>query len=182
MRWLWRFVLLACVLGVPMSGYAYELLSVDFPFAIPEQARLSATRWIRLAVDVEEYLPATTEAAESRLVHAQALLPQLLLQVPDQPFRPYVGMGVGLSINTSFAGMALSPSLSRLQESLVMHVGGGFAYHVSEGVALVGGVRFARFNSTGLLNHLGLSSRDTADLDFSAYTVEFGLRMPIGQH
>jgi opacity protein-like surface antigen len=175
-RWWCHLLLLIGVFALPNPGYTYDLLSADFPFAIPTQARHSDTRWIRLVVDVEDYYPAFTGATGNETMSAQAILPELLLQVPDRPFRPYIGMGLGLSLNRSFAGMALSPELSRLQESLVAHVGGGFAYHVSKDVALLGGVRYTQFKSTDLFSRLGLSSHDPTD-DFSAYMVEFGIRV-----
>jgi hypothetical protein len=178
LRWLGSFMLLICLVAVPAPGHTYNLVSADFPFAVPDQARLPTTRWIRLAVDVEDYYPTSSGRTGSETVHAQAILPELLLQVPDIPFQPYVGMGVGLSFNRSFAEMALSPSLARLQESLITHIGGGFVYHLSEGISLLGGVRYAQFKSTGVLSRLGLSSVEPTD-DFSTYTVEFGIRVPL---
>jgi hypothetical protein len=64
-----------------------------------------------------------------------------------------------------------------IEESLVLHVGGGVTYRLGEKVALTGSARFAQFKTADLLQRSSAAPHVFQDgLDFSAYTVELGLR------
>jgi hypothetical protein len=64
-----------------------------------------------------------------------------------------------------------------IEESLVLHVGGGVTYRLGEKVALTGSARFAQFKTADLFQRSSSEPHVFQDgLDFSSYTVEFGLR------
>jgi hypothetical protein len=64
-----------------------------------------------------------------------------------------------------------------LEESLVLHVGGGVVYRFDEKVALTGSARFAQFKNSEIFQYFSSGPPLIQDgLNFSAYTVEFGVR------
>ena len=172
-------VLLLVLCGLAVSGHAGDGLQTDLSLTDPDPLRLPERRWLGLLVHVAEYYPVVEHADTSSEIRSLAVMPGLVVQVPDQPFRPYIGAGLGLSINGLPLDMSLAPIPSRIEESLVMHVSGGFAYHVGERVALLGSARFAQFKTTDFLGQFAPSSPLPIEhgLDFSAYTVQLGIRL-----
>jgi hypothetical protein len=81
-------------------------------------------------------------------------------------------LGLGLSGYTPQSAVVLLPL--GIEESLVLHVGGGVTYRLGEKVALTGSARFAQFKTADQRSSVPHVFQD--GLDFSAYTVELGLR------
>lgn len=172
-------VLLLVLSGLVASGHAGDVLQTGLSLTALDPLRLPDRRWLGLSLHVEEYFPIVQHADTSNEIRSLAVMPEVVVQVPDWHFRPYFGAGLGLSINGLPLDASLSPLPTRVEESFVMHVSGGFAYHVGDRVALLGSARFAQFNTTDFLGQFAPASRLSIDdsLDFSSYSVQFGIRL-----
>jgi hypothetical protein len=171
-------VVLVWVLSIPVLGHAGDLVSSLLPVAGEEVLRLPVTRWVQLTVDIEEYRPLVEYVDHSSsLTRSLAILPSLRVMAPHRYFQPYLGAGLGLSISGYTPHTAVVPLPLGLEESFVLHVGGGVTYRLGEKVALTGNARFAQFKTSELFQRFSSAPQVIQDgLDFSAYTVEFGLR------
>jgi hypothetical protein len=67
----------------------------------------------------------------------------------------------------------------QIEQNLVLQVGGGVAYHLGTHLSLISNARFAYFKTLDLLSHLAPAQMhlNLDRLDFTSYTVEFGLRL-----
>jgi opacity protein-like surface antigen len=164
-------------LGRVSAGQAHDWLEIDFPFAAHDPLRLPKKQWVQLSVQAGEYRTAIEHDGDSSVVRSMALLPSILVTTPEQQVQPYIGAGVGLSLTDMTAGAEHVPL--QLEQNLVLQVGGGVAYHLGTNLSLISNARFAYFKTLDLLSpivpaqlHLNLDR-----LDFSTYTVEFGLRL-----
>ncbi len=184
-RHTWPGWLLVCslVVGLLLGGAAVGRpdgrLSADELLADTGPLRLPPHRWFGLLVNVKEFYPVVEYADTSNEIRSLAVMPGIFVQVPDRPFRPFLGVGLGLSVNGLPRQTPLAlPSLP-IEESLVMHVGGGFSYHLGGSVDLVGSARFARFKATDFLERLSPTAGTLRPdgLDFGTYSVEFGIRL-----
>jgi hypothetical protein len=176
--WLLRgFVLLVVFfVGVP-AGQAGDWLDENFPFATYNPLRLPTKQWVRLSVKAGEYRTAVEQDGDDSVARAMAIVPSILVMPPDTNVQPYVGAGVGLSLTDMMPGAARVPL--HLEESLVLHVGGGIAYHLGRSLALTSSASFAHFKTLDLLSQFA-SSQLPLNLDgrdFNFYTVEFGFRL-----
>jgi opacity protein-like surface antigen len=128
-------------------------------------------------VDLEEYRPLVEYVDHSSsITRSRAVLPSLLVIAPHRHFQPYLGAGLGLSLSGYTPRTAEVPLPLGIEESLVLHVGGGVTYRLGENFALMGSARYAQFKTTELLNRLSTPQVIQGGLDFNAYTVEFGVR------
>lgn len=172
-----HLVTLIWFLGGPALGSASDLLQGALPIGGEDLLRVPVTQWVRLTVDVEEYRPLVEYADHSSsLTRSLAILPSLQVAAPHRQFQPYLGVGLGLGLSgyTPQSAVVLLPL--GIEESLVLHVGGGVTYRLGEKVALTGSARFAQFKTTDLFQRSSSAPHVFQDgLDFSSYTVEFGL-------
>jgi hypothetical protein len=178
----WRVcgcVLLVLLLGLSSPGGADDAHTLDVSLAGHASLRLPEERWVGFLVNVEEYYPIVDFADYSSEIRSLVVMPGVFVQVPDRHFRPYIGAGFGMSINGLPFDTPLAPLPLSIEETLVMHVGGGCAYHLGDKLALTGGARIAQFKTTDFLGHFAPSSSPLIQnsLDFSSYTVEFGIRL-----
>jgi hypothetical protein len=114
---------------------------------------------------------------DDSVARSMAIVPSILVMPPDTNVQPYVGAGVGLSLTDMMPGAARVPL--HLEESLVLHVGGGIAYHLGRSLALTSSASFAHFKTLDLLSQFA-SSQLPLNLDgrdFNFYTVELGFRL-----
>jgi hypothetical protein len=171
-------VMLIWACGVPALGYADSLLPGALPIGAEDLLRVPVTQWVRLTVDVEEYRPLVEYSDHSSsLTRSLAILPSLQVAAPHRPFQPYLGLGLGLGLSGYTPQTAVVPLPLGIEESLVLHVGGGVTYWLGEKVALTGSARFAQFKTTDVFQRSSSASHVFQDgLDFSTYTVELGLR------
>jgi hypothetical protein len=172
------FALAFLALVLPASGRADDRLSSVSQLAAPKPLRGPVNQWIRLSVEVEELRPLIEDTHSSNVIRSLAVLPGIHLTVPDWRFQPYLGAGLGLSLNGLPADDEAPPPL-RVEESLVVHFGGGFAYHVGHSLALTGSARFAQFRSPELFHIPADPSRPSVygGLDVDTYMVEVGIRL-----
>jgi hypothetical protein len=170
-------ITLLWLLGGLAPGYASDFLEGALPIGGEDLLRVPVTQWVRLSVDVEEYRPLVEYAdRSSSLTRSLAILPSLQVVSPHRQFQPYLGVGLGLGLSgyTPQSAVVLLPL--GIEESLVLHVGGGVTYRLGEKVALTGSARFAQFKTTDLFQRSSAPHVFQDGLDFSSYTVEFGLR------
>jgi hypothetical protein len=171
-------VTLIWLLGGLTLGYANDIFTGALPVGGEDLLRVPVTQWVRLTVDVEEYRPLVEYADHSSsLTRSLAILPSLQVVAPHRQFQPYLGAGLGLGLSgyTPQSAVILLPL--GIEESLVLHVGGGVTYRLRENVALTGSARFAQFKTADLFQRSSSTPQVFQDgLDFSTYTVEFGLR------
>jgi hypothetical protein len=152
-------------------------LDVDFPSATYDPLRLPVKQWVHLAVQAGEYRTPVEHNGDDSVARSMAIVPSILVMPPDIDVQPYVGIGVGLSLTDMMPGAARVPL--HLEESLVLHVGGGVAYHLGRRLSLTSSASFAHFKTLDLLSQFA-SSQLPLNLDgrdFSFYTVEFGFRL-----
>lgn len=169
-------LLIVFLVGVP-AGQAGDWLDEDFPFATYDPLRLPIKQWVRVSVQAGEYRTVVERNGDDGVTRSMAIVPSILVMPPDTNIQPYVGAGVGLSLTDMMPGAARVPL--HLEESLVLHVGGGVAYHLGRSLSLTSSASFAHFKTLDLLSQFA-SSQLPLNLDgrdFSFYTVEFGLRL-----
>lgn len=173
------FVLLMFLLGVFALGHANDRKSTDISRATYEPLRLPKKQWVSLLVNREEYYPIVAYADRSSAIRSLAVLPGVFVQIPERVFRPYVGTGVGLSLNRLLFDTPLAPSPLRLAESLVVHVESGFTYELEDNLSLIADARFVQFSASDLLDRFApVTSPQILDgLDFSSYTLQLGIRL-----
>jgi hypothetical protein len=176
-RYLYSLITLVWFLGMPLLGHAGDLLAGGLPVGGDDLLRLPVAQWVQLSVDVEEYRPLVEYVdRSSSITRSLAILPSLRVIAPTPHLQPYLGAGLGLSISGYTPQTAVAPLPLGLEESLVLHVGGGVNYRLGEKVALTGSARFAQFKTAELFQRSSSAALFQDGLDFSAYTVEFGLR------
>jgi hypothetical protein len=173
-----RLLILVCLLSIPMLGHAGDLFTGELPISGEDLLRVPVTQWVQLTVDIEEYRPLVEYIDHSSsATRSLAILPSLRVVAPNQHFRPYLGAGLGLSLSGFTPQTAVVSLPLGIEESLVLHVSGGVTYRLGEKVALTGNARFAQFKTAELFNLFSSAPPVIHDgLEFSAYTVEFGLR------
>jgi hypothetical protein len=180
--WLCVWRLFACtLLGLALSfpGGVHQAQAQDASPASQDLLRLPKKRWVGLLVNVEEYYPTVAYTDHRREIRSLAVMPEVFVQVPDRHFRPYIGAGLGVSINGLPLDTPLAPLPLPIEDSLVMHVGGGFDYHLGDKLTLTGRARFAQFTTSDVLDRLAPSSSSLlqSSLDFSSYAVQLGIRL-----
>jgi opacity protein-like surface antigen len=114
----------------------------------------------------------------SGVARSLTLMPTLMLSTTTkQPFRPYIGAGLGLSLSELAPGDDYVPL--NLEENFIMHVGGGFAYRLAPGVAFTSSARYSHFWGSDLVARFATSRLPLGDdgLDFNNLSVQFGIRL-----
>jgi hypothetical protein len=165
------------LLSISGLAHAGDLLQRDLLIGEEDLLRLPVSQWVQLTVDIEEYRPFVEYVDHSSsITRSLAILPSLRVVAPHQHFQPYLGAGFGLGISGFTPRTAIAPVPLGIEESLVLHVGGGMTYRLGEKVALTGSARFAQFKTPDLLQRFSSPQLIQHGLDFNAYTVEFGLR------
>jgi hypothetical protein len=164
-------------LGYVPAGHANDWLETEFPFAVYDPLRLPKKQWVHLSVQAGEYRTAVEHDGDSSVARSMALVPNILVTTPELRVQPYIGAGVGLSLTDMTAGAEHVPL--QLEQNLVLQVGGGIAYHLGTNLSLISSARFAYFKTLDLLSHIAPAQLqlNLDRLDFSTYTVEFGLRL-----
>jgi hypothetical protein len=173
------FALALLMLVLPASGRADDRPLSGSQLADPKPLPGPVNQWVSLAVDVEELRPLIEDTHSSNVIRSLAVLPAIHLTVPDWRFQPYLGAGLGLSLNGLPTDNGPAPPPLRVEESLVVHFGGGFAYHLGNSLALTGSARFAQFRSPELFHIPADPSRPLvhSGLDVDTYMVELGIRL-----
>lgn len=175
-RHLWVLALLMWLPGWSAIGHAADGRPEDFLSVGYEPLRLPERQWVRLLVDIEEYYPVVEYADHSSSVtRSLAILPSIRVTGPDQHFQPYINAGLGLGISGFKPGTVAVPLPLGTEESLILHIGGGVAYHLRPGLSLTSSARYAQFRTTDLFSSSLSVIRD--GLDFDVYTVEFGIHL-----
>ena len=152
-------------------------MRTELPLAFYDPLRLPMSQWVRLSVYAGAYRTAVNHDGGSSVAKTMTVMPSILLAAPGWQLQPYIGAGFGLSLAEMAPGTQRVPM--QLEESLVMHIGGGLAYHLRPGLALTSSARYAQFKTTGVVGRFASPNLPLSDdgLDFNAYTVEFGLRI-----
>lgn len=167
------------LVGISCAWGADDSPSLELSPSPSHFLQLPEKQWVALRVNVEEWHPFVGGADDRSEIRSLAVMPEILIQFPDKSFRPFIGMGFGLSFNGLPFDTPLTPPPTSVEESVVMHVGGGFAYHLGDKLALTGSARFAQFGTSHVLHRLTPSDNALSSdgLHFSAYTVAFGIRL-----
>ncbi len=177
-----RWLLYACFLLVCVYGsfaQAGDWLQSDFTASLDDPLRLSRVRrGLRLSLQAGKFRAAVEHDGSSGVARTITVIPTIMLTAPPKrQFRPYVGLGVGLSL------AELTPSDERvplhLEESFIMHVGGGFSYRLAPGVAFTSSARYSQFWDSDLLARFASPRLPLGDggVGFNNISVRFGLRM-----
>lgn len=167
-----------CVAGIS-TAQVNEPLFNDLPGADHDLLRFRPAQWINLAVDVEEHVMGTASPLSGMTIGSLEVLPSVVVQWPDQRFRPYINAGLGLRIGGLTSDSTSIPLTLRFEERLTMQIGGGIAYDLGKGFSLIGSTYFSREKTTDLLSYFSAPSFPLLqdDLDVNAYTVELGFRL-----
>lgn len=176
-RWLsYAFFLLIYV----YSGFVHagDWLQSDFTASLDDPLRLSRVQGLRLSLQAGKFRAAVEHDGSSGVARAITVIPTIMLTAPPKrQFRPYVGAGVGLSL------AELTPNDEQvtlhLEESFIMHVGGGFSYRLAPGVAFISSARYAQFWDSDLLARFASPRLPLGDggVGFNNLSVRFGIRM-----
>lgn len=172
-------VWLVLLLGMPFPGQASDTQGSTIALEDHDLIRLPQKHWLGLAVSVEEYHPIVEYSDSRNEIRSLAVMPGLKVQLPAEDFQPYVGLGLGLSINGLPLDTSINPLSRPVEDSFIVHIGGGFTYHLNPSVTFLGSVRYEQFLTTEFLGDLSptLSPYLRDGLDYSAYTLEFGFRL-----
>ncbi len=133
---------------------------------------------MRLSLQAGKYWAAVEHEGSSGVTRAVTVIPTISLTTPlKRQFRPYLGAGLGLSLAELTPGDANVPL--HLEESFIMHVGGGFSYRLAPGVAFTSSARYSQFWDSDLLARFASPRLPLGDggVDFNNLSVRFGIRM-----
>ena len=176
-----RRLLCVCLLLVGVSGgvvQAGDWFQNDLVASLDDPLRLSRIRGLGFSLQAGKHRAEVERDGSSGVARSLTLIPTLMLSTTTkQPFRPYIGAGLGLSLSELAPGDDYVPL--NLEENFIMHVGGGFSYRFAPGLAFTSSARytqswdsdlFARFASPQL--PLG-----NGGLGLNNLSVRFGIRM-----
>lgn len=169
-----------CSSAMAQSNTA-DWLRSEQPFALYDPLRVSLPNWVNLSLHTGTYRAEVEHNGNASVARSLTIMPSIMLTPPGWQLQPYLGAGVGLSIAEMAPGSVRVPQKGvpmQLEESLVMHIGGGVAYRVSPALALTSSARFAHYRNTGLVGQFAGHNLPFSDvgLEFNTYSVEFGLR------
>lgn len=176
-----RWLSYACLLLVCLQGgfaYAGDWMQSDFTASLDDPMRLWRGQGLRFSLQAGKYRAALQHDGSSGVARALTLIPTLMLTArSERQFRPYVGAGVGLSLAEMTPGDVNVPL--HLEESFIMHVGGGFSYRLAPGVAFISSARYSQFWDSKLLARFASSRLPFGDggVGFNNLSVRFGIRM-----
>ncbi len=175
-----RWLSCACVLLIWVCGSLAhaDWLQSDFTASLDDPLRLSSTRGLRFSLQAGKFRAAVEHDGSSGVARAITVIPTVMLTAPPKrQFRPYVGAGLGLSLAELTPG---DEQISlHLEESFIMHVGGGFSYRLAPGVAFTSSARYAQFWDSDLLARFASPRLPLGDggVGFHNLSVRFGFRM-----
>ena len=181
-RVFWVLILVTGYSSAMAQSETKDWLRSEQPFALYDPLRVTLPKWVNLSLHTGTYRAEVEHNGSASVARSLTIMPSILLTAPGWQLQPYLGAGVGLSIAEMAPGSVREPQKGvplQLEESLVMHIGGGFAYRVSPGLALTSSARFAHYRNTGLVGQFAGHNLPFSDvgLDFNTYSVEFGLRL-----
>jgi opacity protein-like surface antigen len=174
-------LLVGCSVAMAQSP-APDWLRSEQPFALYDPLRLSVPEWISLSLHAGNYRAVVEHNGSTSVARSLTIMPSILVTPPGWLVQPYVGAGFGLSIAEMAPESVREPQKGvplQLEESLVMHIGGGIAYQVTPGLSLTSSARFAHYRNTDLVGRFAGPNLPLSEdgLDFNAYSVQFGLRL-----
>lgn len=170
-------VILLCVLtGLAMAGER-DWQRRDFNASFDDPLRWSREQWLRFSLQAGKYRAAVERDGSSGVARAITVIPTIMFTTPKRQFQPYIGAGLGLSVAEMTPGEENIPL--QLEESFVMHIGGGFAYRFAPGAAFTSSARYAQFRGSDLFGRFANSRLPLGDegLDFNNFSVQFGIRL-----
>jgi len=176
-----RWLSYACFILVCLhSGFAYagDWLQSDFAAALDDPMRLSRVQGLGLSLQAGKYRAAVEHDGSSGVARAFTVIPTIMLTTPFQrQFRPYLGAGLGLSLAEMTPDDANIPL--HLEESFIMHVGGGFSYRLAPGVAFTSSARYSHFWDSDLFARFASPQLPLGDggMGFNNLSVRFGINM-----
>lgn len=176
-------LLVGCSVALAQSSApTQDWLRSEQPFALYDPLRLSVPEWVNLSLHTGNYRAVVEHNGSTSVARSLTIMPSILVTPPGWLVRPYVGAGVGLSIAEMAPESVQEPQKGvplQLEESLVMHIGGGIAYQVTPGLSLTSSARFAHYRNTGIVERFAGPSLPLGEegLDFDTYSVQFGLRL-----
>lgn len=176
-----RWLLCACFLLVCLHGgtaHAEDWLQSDFTASLDDPMRLlSRSPWLRFSLQAGKYRTAVERDGSLGVARTVTVIPTILFTAPKRQFQPYIGAGVGFSLAEMTPGEINIPL--HLEESFIMHIGGGFAYRLAPGVAFTSSARYSQFWGSDLFARFANSRLPLGDdgLDFNNISVRFGIRM-----
>lgn len=141
----------------------------------------SVPNWVKLSVHTGTHRAEVEHNGNSSVARALMIIPSILVTPPGWQLQPYIGAGFGLSL-TEMAPEEYVRLLQvplQLEESLVMQIGGGIAYHIMPGISLTSSAQYAHYRDSDLVDRFaGPNTLVTEEgLGFSAYAVRLGLRV-----
>lgn len=176
-----RWLSYACFLFVCLQGGSAQaggVLLNDLTTSLDEPLRLARGRGLRFSLQAGKYWAALEHDGSSGVARALTVIPTLMLTTPPKrQFRPYFGAGVGLSLAEMTPGDVNVPL--HLEESFIMHVGGGFSYRLAPGVAFTSSARYSQFWDSDLFARFASPRLPLGDggVGFNNLSVRFGIQM-----
>jgi hypothetical protein len=174
-------LLLGCSMAIAENA-SQDWLRSEPPFAIYDPLRLSIPEWVNLSLHAGNYRAAVEHNGSASMARALTIMPSILVTPPGWLVQPYVGAGFGLSIAEMAPESVRAPQKGvplQMEESLVMHIGGGIAYQIAPGLSLTSSARFAHYRNTGIVGRFAGPNLPLSEdgLDFNSYSVQFGLHL-----
>ncbi len=171
----------ACIVLVCLHvgmAYAGDWLQSDFTASLDDPLRLSRGQGLRFSLQAGKYRAAVQHDGSSGVARALTVIPTISLTTPSKrQFRPYLGAGVGLSLAEMTPGDVNVPL--HLEESFIMHVGGGFSYRLAPGVAFTSSARYSQSWDSDLFARFASPRLPLGDggVGFNNLSVRLGIRM-----
>lgn len=169
------FLLICLQGGVASAG---DWFLSDLTASLDDPLRLSRIQGLGLSLQAGKYRAAVEHEGSSGVARALTMIPTIMLTTPPKrQFRPYLGAGVGLSLAELTPGDEQVPL--NLEESFIMHVGGGFSYRLAPGVAFTSSARYSQSWDSDLFARFASPQLPLGDggLGFDHFSLRFGIRM-----
>jgi len=162
------------------GGFAHagDWFLSDLTDSLDNPLRLSRVRGLNLSLQAGKYRAEVEHDGGSSVARALTLMPTVwLTTAPNRQFRPYLGAGVGLSLAELTPGDEQVPL--QLEESFIMHVGGGFSYRLAPGVAFTSSAHYSHSWDSDLFARFASPQLPIGDggVGFNDLSVRFGIRM-----
>lgn len=176
-----RWLSCVCLLLVCLQGrlaHAGDWFLSDLVASLDDPIRLSRGKGLRFSLQAGKYRAAVEHDGSSGVTRALTIIPTLLLTSPlKRQFRPYFGIGVGLSLAELTPGDADIPL--HLEESYLMHVGGGFSYSLAPGIAFTSSARYSQFWDSHLFARFASPGLPLGDggVGFNNLSLRFGIQV-----
>jgi hypothetical protein len=177
LRWLpYACFLLICLHG----GFAHagDWFLSDLNELLDDPLRLSRIQGLGLSLQAGKYRAAIEHDGISGVARTLTMMPTIMLTTPSKrQFRPYLGAGVGLSLAELTPGDEQVPL--HLEESFIMHVGGGFSYRLAPGISFISSARYSQSWDSDVFARFGSPQLPIGDggMDFDNLSVRFSISM-----